>query len=249
MKITITASCQTGLVRKNNEDVILISQHTIRDADESTSAFLGSNDRYVVAVCDGLGGQNAGEVASMDAIVQLSNRVDTLRPALPIERVSELMSDWIKSEHEYLLSLGKDDCKLEGMGTTLVAILFYEGRMMWMNCGDSRIYRMRNGILCQLSTDHSLFNMTHNPADSHVVVNCLGGGAHDVFLDIVDMTDQVRDGDMFLLCSDGLTDMLSDDRIEQVLSVTPTANALTDAAIQCGGYDNVSACVLKISGL
>lgn len=247
IKITVSASCQTGVVRKQNEDAILVSKQTLRDAETSTCVYLNADDRYVLAVCDGLGGQNAGEVASMDAVEQLSRKVEMLRPQLSSEQICEIMTSWLKEEHAYLTELGNDDPNLSTMGTTLVSLFFYEGRFYWMSCGDSRLYRMRNGILCQLSTDHSLYNVTHKETDIHVLTNCIGGGASDSFLDINDITEQVLDGDMFLLCSDGLSNMLSDEKIEQVLSITPSASALTDAAILCGGIDNVSACLTTVS--
>lgn len=249
LKITVSASCQTGMVREHNEDAILVSRQIVRDNEINTSVFLGKDDRYVVAVCDGLGGQNAGEIASMDAVEQLSRRVDTLRAGQPIERVHKVMDAWVKDEHSYLLQTGSDDPSMEGMGTTLVGILFYEGHICWMNCGDSRLYRMRNGILRQVSSDHSLIKVTHKSSDAHVILNCLGGGAEEVFLDFFDMTNEVLPGDKFLLCSDGLTDMLSDEKIEKVLQVSPTANALTDASVQSGGLDNVSACLVSIDSI
>ncbi len=249
LQIKVSASCQTGMVRDHNEDAILVSRQLLRDNEVNTSAFLGKDERYVVAVCDGLGGQNAGEIASMDAVEQLSRRVDTLRSEQSIERIRQVMTDWVKDEHSYLLFTGKDDACMDGMGTTLVGLLFYEGHICWMNCGDSRLYRMRNGILRQISSDHSLIKVTHNSADAHVILNCLGGGAEEVFLDFVDMTSEVLEGDRFLLCSDGLTDMLSDEMIENKLKVTDNANDLVEAAIQEGGLDNVSVCLVTIESL
>ena len=245
-KITISASSLTGLVREHNEDALLVCRQVVRDSELNTSAFLSPEDRYVVAVCDGLGGQNAGEVASMDAATQLAHRVATLRPGQPFARVQQLLHEWIKEEHAYLMALGEEDPSMSGMGTTLVGLLFYEGHVCWMNCGDSRLYRFREGILRQLSSDHSLYSITHREEDQHVITNCLGGGADEAFLDVTDITGEVHEGDLFLLCSDGLTDMLTDEEIEQVLATTPEANALTQAAVEHGGRDNVSVCLLRI---
>lgn len=248
-KITISASSQTGMVRDHNEDAILVSHQVVRDTDLKSSIFLAPTERYVVAVCDGLGGQNAGEIASWDVVEQLARRVDTLRVGLPIERVKQLMKDWAKEEHAYLLNMGKDEPSMEGMGTTMVSMFFYEGHICWMNCGDSRLYRLREGILRQVSADHSLIKVTHKSEDAHVILNCLGGGAQDVYLDFVEVTDEIRVGDIFLLCSDGLTDMLTDDQIEKILKTTPEATALTQAAVASGGLDNVSVCLVTIDDL
>lgn len=248
-KISVSASSQTGMVRDHNEDAVLVSHQIVRDNDVKTSAFLTPSDRYVVAVCDGLGGQNAGEVASMDAAEQFAKRVDTLRSELPIEHVHKLMDEWVKDEHAYLVESGRDVESMAGMGTTLVAVLFYEGHICWLNCGDSRLYRFRNGILRQLSTDHSLIQFTHKKEDAHVIVNCLGGGGSQVYLDFTEITDEVLEGDVLLLCSDGLTDMLSDEEIEKVLQKTTEATVLTTEAVQHGGLDNVSACVITLEAL
>ncbi len=221
----------------------------VRDKSVNTCVFLADEERYVVAVCDGLGGQNAGELASMDAVEQLAQCVDTLPSGLTVNQLRGMMDDWVKEEHRYLLESGVDDASLEGMGTTLVGLLFYEGKLCWLNCGDSRLYRFRNGILSQVSTDHSLFRITHKMEDAHVIVNCLGGGGNEVYLDFVDVTDEVRTGDVFLLCSDGLTDMLPDDAIELLLQSSTEAVTLTDAAVQNGGLDNVSVCLVSIDAL
>lgn len=245
-KITISASSHVGLVREHNEDAILVSHQYLRDAHVNTSAFLSADERYVVAVCDGLGGQNAGEVASMDVVEQLSRRIDTLPSGLTSDSLCQTMKEWVAEEHDYLLAVGRNEAMLDGMGTTMVALLFYEGRIFWMNCGDSRLYRMRNGVLRQISQDHSLFQLTHQPADAHIITNCLGGGASDVFLDICDISNESVEGDVFLLCSDGLTDMLGHDEIESLLAETSDASVMTDRAVQNGGVDNVSVCVLSI---
>ena len=206
LHLNISASSQTGLVREHNEDAVLVSHEIVRDMNLNTSAFLAPDGKYIVAVCDGMGGCNAGEVASKDAAEQLGRRVESLPAGLTMEGLRHLMDEWIQDEHAYLLYSGTEDPETEGMGTTLVGMLYYEGHVCWLNCGDSRLYRLRRGILRQVSTDHSLIRMTHNSSDAHVIVNCLGAGADDVFLDFVDVTKEVKAGDIFLLCSDGLTD-------------------------------------------
>lgn len=247
LKITVSASSKTGMVRDHNEDAVLVSHQVARDSDLNTSVFLDSDERYVVAVCDGLGGQNAGEVASMDAVEQLMKRVDTLRTGLSPDHVAKLMHEWVKDEHAYLNESGIDEPSMEGMGTTLVGMLFYEGNIFWMNCGDSRLYRFRNEVLCQISEDHSLMQITHKPEDAHIITNCLGGGGEDAFIDFNDVTNEVLEGDVFLLCSDGLTDMLTDEEIEALLQKGADASTLTDAAVQNGGLDNVSVCQITIN--
>jgi protein phosphatase len=114
-----------------------------------------------------------------------------------------------------------------------------------MNCGDSRLYRFRNGELTQLTSDHSLSNMLGSSHHSNIITNCIGGGCSTSFMDIVKITDDVKIGDVYLLCSDGLTDMLPDHVITKLLTDGADANKLCDAAVEAGGLDNVSCCVLQ----
>ena len=132
------------------------------------------------------------------------------------------------------------------MGTTLVAIALYEGRFYWMNCGDSRLYRLHEGKLQQLSTDHSLSNLTGEKSHSHIITNCIGGGCKSSYIDIVECSDQVASGDTFLLCSDGLSDMLDDATIERLLNDGSDANGLCRAAEAAGGFDNVSVALIHV---
>ena len=142
-------------------------------------------------------------------------------------------------------SKGKADEQCKGMGTTLVALAYYNGVFYSMNCGDSRLYRLRNEELVQLTTDHSLSNMMGNAKHSSIITNCIGGGCISSYIDLVQMED-IQDGDAFLLCSDGLTDMMSDHRLNILLTEGADANDLCNAAIVRGGFDNVSACLIKV---
>ena len=132
------------------------------------------------------------------------------------------------------------------MGTTLVGVAYYYGDFYTLNCGDSRLYRWRQGELKQLTTDHSLSNMLGSEKHTSIITNCIGGGCTTSYIDLVKMTDDIQDGDCFLLCSDGLTDMINNDQIASLLSEEADANALCNAAIAEGGYDNVSCCLMQI---
>ena len=135
------------------------------------------------------------------------------------------------------------------MGTTLVGFIHYDGKFFWMNCGDSRLYRLRDGKLTQVSTDHSLRNAYGNNEPSNIIINCIGGGCQTSYLDICEFRDQVQQGDIYMLCSDGLNDMIDDKIIEAELTTNGTANALIEAAYAAGGGDNVSVAVIKVEVL
>jgi len=132
------------------------------------------------------------------------------------------------------------------MGTTLVGFMVYENKFFWINCGDSRIYRYHSGMLTQISSDHSLNNLMGVHEHSNVIVNCIGGGCKTSYIDLVEFTEYVTDGDLFILCSDGLTDMLGDIEIERVLAAGGASEELCAAAITAGGYDNISVCAVKV---
>jgi protein phosphatase len=161
------------------------------------------------------------------------------------ESTVEKFEDWLRSINIIIESKGRSDEQYKGMGTTLVGMVFYEGQFYTLNCGDSRLYRFRDGELTQLTTDHSLSNMLGSSEHSNVITNCIGGGASHSFIDIVNITDDVREGDVYMMCSDGLTDMLADSIVFTLLSEGSDANNLCDAAVAAGGYDNVSCCVLQ----
>lgn len=246
-KLNIFVSSNMGLVRSNNEDMVLAGAGTYRDDDwRGTGIMLSSKDHYAVAVCDGMGGQNAGEVASEDVATQLRKMFLSLPCDLDTEDLTKRICEWQSDEHEYLLQRGNDEEELRGMGTTLVSWFIYQDRIFWMNCGDSRIYRFREGKLTQLSKDHSLFSITHDPKDSHIVLNCMGGGCPNSYIDIIEITDTHKPNDLYILCSDGLSDMITDPEIENVLANGGRATELTSAACEAGGFDNVSVCVVEL---
>lgn len=135
----------------------------------------------------------------------------------------------------------------EGMGTTFIGMFSYEGRVYMMNIGDSRLYRYRSGILKQLSADHSMRELTGDEsAPSNMIYNSLGAGT-SAFADFIELTGQLLDEDLFLLCSDGLSDMFTDDQIEELLQYTPTAVHLIEAAKAAGGRDNISVVLLQVT--
>ena len=209
-KLQITASSNVGLVRTNNEDMILVRNKYVRDEDYETEIDLTICDRLVVAVADGMGGYEAGEVASQEVLTSLHFFLSDLPEKLSDEDFNEAIVDWINSINNTVNSQGRNDEAYRNMGTTLVGMLFYEHRIYWMNCGDSRIYRFRNGELEQLSTDHSFASIYGDHTLSNAITNCIGAGCTTTFIDLQDITDDIFSGDVFLICSDGMTDMVDD---------------------------------------
>ena len=243
--IHVSAASRVGCVRHQNEDMILVENRFIRNEELRTIIELTKNDRLILAVADGMGGHNRGDVASSDVLHNLQFFFHDLPTGLEPGSFNEMIVGWLESINNYVASKGRADEQFKGMGTTLVALAYYEGNIYSMNCGDSRLYRFRHGELTQLTTDHSLSNMLGSERRTSVITNCIGGGCTSSYIDIVMMTDDVLKGDVYMLCSDGLTDMLTDKSISALLADGAEANDLCQAAITAGGLDNVSCCLIK----
>jgi protein phosphatase len=225
--------------------MVLVDTHFIRNSEFSTQASLNHNDRYLVAVADGMGGHNRGDVASNDVLRNLQYYFSDIPEKLNAGDFNEVMVEWLDSINNFVASKGRADEQFKGMGTTLVGLAYYYGDFYSMNCGDSRLYRFRQGELTQLTTDHSLNNMLGSEKHTNIITNCIGGGCNSSYMDLVRISDIWPD-DVFLLCSDGLTDMLPDQKIARLLNDGADAMALGDAAVEAGGLDNVSCCVITI---
>lgn len=246
MNLNVTAASRVGRVRKNNEDMVLVGSSFIRNDNFSTKIELKPEKRTILAVADGMGGHKSGEVASNVTLHNLQFFFNDLPAGLDAGAFNEMMVVWLDSINLIIDSKGQVNERHKGMGTTLVGLAFYGGDIFSMNCGDSRLYRLRNGSLQQLTNDHSLNNMFGSTKHSSVITNCIGGGCKNSFMDIVKMTDDFLPSDIYLICSDGLSDMLNDQQIETMLKSGGDADALCEAAIEAGGFDNVSACVINV---
>lgn len=245
-KVKITASSNVGLIRHNNEDMILVRNKYVRNESYSTEIDLETCDRFVVAIADGMGGYNAGEIASEEVLSSLHFFIGDLPMRLTPAHLMETLVEWLNSTNATINTKGQLSPETKNMGTTLVGIVAYEGRFFWMNCGDSRLYRLRDGKLTQISTDHSLSALLGEEKHSNVITNCIGAGSQSSFLDIFELTDGLRHGDTFMLCSDGMSDMVDDPSIEQLLGIDCDAGQLIQVALDAGGFDNVSVCIMKI---
>ena len=239
MILSIDAFSDTGCVRENNEDMVLVQGEMIRDDKLQLQLEPVEGFPAVVAVADGMGGHNGGEFASELVVQSLDDFAHGLNRGLSYHELKTLFNLWIRMIHGEIVSKGKEIPAFLNMGTTLVGMLVYENRIFWYNAGDSRLYRFRGGILSQVSTDHSMREMVDPTAPSNMICNSIGGG-DEVFIDFTEISETVFDDDLFILCSDGLNDMLSDDLIESLLEQHADAGQLVGQAKQAGGKDNVS---------
>lgn len=248
-QLIISARSHTGLVRPENEDMILADGRLLRDESYEISRPLDTSDKVLFAIADGMGGHNAGEVASEEALRSLSAFFKELPSGLSPAELTASFNRWLKQTHLHLLEMGANNPDQYGMGTTLVGLCLYEGKAFWFNCGDSRIYHMHGGKLTQLSTDHSYGQMTGIKNHlSHAITNCLGANAPHVFLDINPIplfTDNLQE-ETFMLCSDGLSDTADHQTLTRFLAAESTAWSFVRLALNAGGPDNTSVCIVRI---
>lgn len=256
IKVSTAAGTHIGCVRHNNEDNFYINGFFKENTDEE-SCFCADNetrDVYTFAVCDGVGGESCGELASLLAVQQLKE--------FDGKSLCGNLMEYAESANDVVC--GEIREKRLRMATT-VAILTISGENVSLcNMGDSRIYLYRDGELTQVSHDHTrLQRMVDSgairPEDAkllkkdHVLTQFLGVFPQEFMIEpYIDETVKLHDGDIFLLCSDGLSDMVEDDDICQLLqdhgSRPPEeiVDELTDAALEGGGRDNITTIVVKI---
>ena len=229
-----------------------------RKRPSNEDAFGFSVEHGVYVVCDGMGGAAAGEIASSLAVDE-TLRLLTSRTGAPAT-LQQAAEQAVCTANEAIYSRAQRNYKLSGMGTTLVGLIAEECRVLVFNVGDSRCYRLRTRILEQITLDHSLVEeqvrmgrMTHEEAlrsnYRNVITRALGTQA-EVEPDIFEL--EAAPGDIFLLCSDGLTGELSDEQIESMLAVDLPLEEhcvrLVDAANQAGGHDNITCLLVRAEG-
>jgi protein phosphatase len=204
------------------------------------------------AVADGMGGAKAGEVASAVAVEAVEQARESSEP------IEAQLAGIVRDANRRIYELAVADESRRGMGTTLTLAKVHDEEVSLAHVGDSRAYRMRGGELSQLTRDHSLVaelersgQITAEAAEHHpqrsIITRALGPEP-DVEVDTYTLAG--RDGDVFLICSDGLTSMISDDEVASIVrsarSLDEAAGALVLAANQSGGKDNITVILFRL---
>lgn len=247
LQLEFASAIDTGRARSNNEDTVKVDPA------------LG-----LAVLADGMGGYNAGEIASdMAATVMLENLSrwvwDSEQSQSDLQ-IRAALDRAAQAANTAVYEAANAHAEYAGMGTTLVAAMF-EARRVWVaHIGDSRAYRLRGNQIEQLSRDHSLLQeqldagiLTPEEAaysmHRNLVTRAVGV---EVSVDLEVHAHDLLPGDTILLCSDGLSDMLPDHIIGQVMSghdaVEPMAQALVDAANAAGGRDNIAVILVRAKG-
>jgi protein phosphatase len=247
MTTELFAAVDPGRARSNNEDSVAI--------DASVS---------LAVLADGMGGYNAGEVASNMATTfiraELGRWLREASSQASDAEVRRAMDICVDNANRAIFNAANANPQYAGMGTTLVVAVFREGRLMLGHVGDSRCYRLRAGRLQQITRDHSLLQeqidaglITPEQAAFSVNKNLVtrAVGVEDTVL-LETHQHETQPDDLYLLCSDGLSDMLADAAIGQLLmaheSLEQASQALIDAANDAGGKDNISVILVRASG-
>ena len=244
-KLTLVGQTDTGRVREHNEDTI------------ATDPDVG-----LLVLADGMGGYNAGEVASGIAVKTITNlvREGLMREDLAaidrgtgLSRPSIVLRDAITRANKIIYQTARSQAECEGMGTTVVAALFYDNRISIAHVGDSRLYRQRGSQIAQVTMDHSLLQElvdrgfysaeeAQRAANKNYVTRALGVEPN---VDVEIQEVPVSKGEVFILCSDGLSDMVEDEDIHLTINtfsanLDTVAKQLIQLANDNGGRDNVS---------
>lgn len=231
-----------GQVRKQNED-----------------AFYIMNNRRIFLVADGMGGHNAGEVASRVAIETLVDyfaHIPSRRLRNTTEAIQHTLITGLRQANDIIINMASTDQNLQGMGCTLVACLIGDGILHTCHVGDTRCYLAQPDQMIQITHDHSMFaaisqdatiDLTNEKllAKRHVVTRAIGY----IFKDDPEYNRYpLNKGDRIMLCSDGLWSMVPDDEIQKIITAAANpadaANQLIERANEAGGKDNITALVI-----
>lgn len=268
VRVDVSGQSHPGKVRSSNEDHFLVMrvgrylETVVTSLPASEIDARAEEIGYAMILADGMGGHAGGELASRMAITGLVKLV-LARPDW-IFRLDETVAEDAKERsakrfrdlNALLINHGEKDRELRGMGTTLTAVRNLGRQLQIVHVGDSRAYLLREGRLHRLTRDHTyvqlLIDMGHLSQEEatdfygrHMLVNALGGLNEDVEVDVDQL--ELAHGDRILMCSDGLTDMVDDEVIRQVLverhESTAACQRLIDLALERGGKDNVTVVV------
>jgi protein phosphatase len=245
VKIEADAYSSKGPKRPLNEDSFLLAGKTggigITDTSETFTGTIADAQLFFVA--DGMGGHSAGDVASAFVVEKLR---ETVNPMQDID--CAYIEEIIKSIHTQLLADGINR-GTPNMGSTLAGLILQKGSSGFCNVGDSRVYRLRNSILQQLSRDDSLASIIPGAA-KNIITNAVGAGLADISVDSRFSPYIAVEGDTFLICSDGVHGFIADTDLEQLLALQENpqkiAQLIVEKAIENNSDDNCTAVVVRI---
>ncbi len=232
MRLGYSAVSHRGLVRENNEDAVLVGNMILRDnADAFGFEIPDGGIIFPAIVCDGVGGNARGEEASMMACGHFKTFFENLTSGLD----DDSLIRQIKQEFSRVNATILQEAGGSGMATTLTGMLIYGAKAFILNTGDSRTYRLRYDNLKLLTNEH-----TEVRGSRRVITNCLGIPNATVDISI----SAIVPNDTFIVCSDGLFDMIDE---EAIAANAPSLETLLNLALSAGGHDNTSIILLNFN--
>ncbi len=262
IRVRLFGRTDVGRVREHNEDNFLVADLTRKTRtlrEEDRELVVGPNG-VLLAVCDGMGGAAAGEVASALAVDILFEKLTEGEPPVDHDDLARRLVSAVEAAGLRIYSEAKLDRHHRGMGTTATAAALMDRWMFFAQVGDSRAYLLREGRLVQVTRDQSLVNQlieagqlteaeAENFEHNNIILQALGT-ADSVQVDLTFV--ELRRGDTIMLCSDGLSGMVRFDDLREVLVSTPepvdACRVLTEKANEAGGHDNITCIVAKFDG-
>lgn len=262
IRVRIFGRTDVGRVREHNEDNFIVADLTRKSRslrEEDREQKVGSNG-LLMAVCDGMGGAAAGEVASELAINILFEKLTEGDAPVDHDDLARRLVRAVEAAGLRIYSEAKLDRHHRGMGTTATAAALMDRWLFFAQVGDSRAYLLRDGRLVQVTRDQSLVNqlieagqLTEEEAENfehnNIILQALGT-SDSVQVDLTFV--ELRRGDTLMLCSDGLSGMVRFDELREVLTSNDdpveACRTLTDRANQAGGHDNITCIVAKFEG-
>lgn len=257
-RLKICGISDAGCLREKNEDTFLVGSIIERKEMQLIVPCEGYHIEHYglfCAVADGLGGHQCGDVASHLVLESLAKESFAFKDYSSPRELEVKLEEHIKHYHDFILKQGEEKPEFYGMGTTLTGVYLHQSFNLLFHVGDSRLYRYRGDFLAQLTKDHTIESMTHQVSGelpdkpkSGMITNCIGGGASaGCNPDTGEV--QFKTGDILLLCSDGLSDMVAMETIENIIArseeLTSAASDLAAAAKEAGGHDNITAVLIE----
>lgn len=226
-KLETYAISDIGLVRPNNEDVVELLPNY-----------------HFFTIADGMGGPNAGEVAAKETIQSICSSIQKQKKILSKQELVRELKVAIKAANSKIYALSQENCNLRGMGTTLCCLKFHKENIIYAHVGDSRIYRFRGNLIKQLTKDHA---SSKEGSSKRLLTKAIG------ILPKIEpslRSSTFKKEDIYLMCTDGLTDYVSDEEIAFIIKNNSSLKTIVENLILSAknyySHDNISILMVRV---